>query len=39
VGGVVAIATLQVAQRFSGRAILAWTLLYAVFVGYVLVTS
>ena len=38
-GGLVAVATLQVAQRFSGRAILAWTVLYAVFVGYVLVTS
>ena len=35
-GGFVAILTLQIRQRFSGRAVLLWAALYATFVGYVL---
>jgi cation:H+ antiporter len=35
-GGLVAILTLQVRRRFSGRAIVIWAGLYAVFVAYVL---
>jgi cation:H+ antiporter len=38
-GGLVAIVTLQIQRRFSGRAILLWATFYAVFVGYVLATS
>jgi cation:H+ antiporter len=38
-GGAVAIFTLQIQRRFSGRAILVWTALYAIFVGYVGVTA
>jgi cation:H+ antiporter len=38
-GGVVAIVTLQIRRRFSGRAILLWAAFYAVFVGYVVATS
>ncbi|HEX5468459.1 MAG TPA: hypothetical protein VFW80_05380 [Gaiellaceae bacterium] len=34
-GGLVAIVTLQIRRRFSGRAILLWTALYAAFVAYV----
>jgi cation:H+ antiporter len=34
-GGLVAIVTLQIRRRFSGRAILLWAALYAVFVAYV----
>jgi cation:H+ antiporter len=37
-GGLVAILTLQIRRRFSGRAILLWAMLYAVFVAYVLAT-
>jgi cation:H+ antiporter len=39
VGGLVTILTLQLRQRFSGRAIVAWASLYAVFVAYVVVTA
>jgi cation:H+ antiporter len=38
-GGLVAILTLQIRRRFSGRAILVWALLYATFVGYVVATA
>lgn len=38
-GGIVAIVTLQVRRRFSGRAIFLWTALYAVFVVYVVAKS
>jgi cation:H+ antiporter len=38
-GGVVAIITLQIRRRFSGRAIVLWATLYAAFVGYVVATS
>jgi cation:H+ antiporter len=38
-GGLVAIITLQVRRRFSGRAIVIWVALYAVFVGYVLLAA
>jgi cation:H+ antiporter len=38
-GGVVAIVTLQIRRRFSGRAILLWALLYAAFVAYVVATA
>ncbi|MDQ3822230.1 MAG: sodium:calcium antiporter [Actinomycetota bacterium] len=38
-GGLVAILTLQIRRRFSGRAILLWAALYAVFVGYVVATA
>ena len=38
-GGVVAIATLQIRRRFSGRAIVLWLTFYAVFVGYVVARS
>ena len=38
-GGVVAIITLQIRRRFSGRAIALWTILYAIFVGYVALTG
>jgi cation:H+ antiporter len=38
-GGVVAIVTLQIRRRFSGRAIVIWATLYAAFVAYVLATS
>ena len=38
-GGFVAILTLQIRRRFSGRAILLWGALYAVFVGYVVATA
>jgi cation:H+ antiporter len=34
-GGVVAIVTLQIRGRFSGRAIALWAAFYAIFVGYV----
>ena len=34
-GGLVAIVTLQVRRRFSGRAIVLWAAFYAIFVGYV----
>ena len=39
VGGLVAIITLQIRRRFSGRAIVLWMLLYAGFVTYVVTTS
>jgi hypothetical protein len=35
----VAILTLLIRRRFSGRAILVWALLYACFVAYVVATS
>jgi cation:H+ antiporter len=38
-GGVVAITTLQIRRRFSGRAIFLWAAFYAVFVGYVALRS
>jgi cation:H+ antiporter len=38
-GGVVAIVTLRIRRRFSGRAILIWVALYAAFVCYVLTTA
>jgi len=38
-GGLVAIATLQIRRRFSGRAIFLWAAFYAVFVGYVAARS
>ena len=38
-GGLVAIVTLQIRRRFSGRAILLWALLYAAFVAYVVATA
>ena len=38
-GGLVAILTLQIRRRFSGRAILLWATLYAVFVVYVVATG
>jgi cation:H+ antiporter len=38
-GGVVAILTLQVRRRFSGRAILLWAALYAAFVAYVVLAD
>jgi cation:H+ antiporter len=38
-GGVVAIVTLQIRRRFSGRAILLWALLYVAFVTYVIATA
>ncbi|HSC74320.1 MAG TPA: hypothetical protein VLB89_09150 [Gaiellaceae bacterium] len=38
-GGIVAIVTLQVRRRFSGRAIFLWTALYAIFVVYVVAKS
>ncbi len=38
-GGVVAILTLQLRRRFSGRAIVLWATLYAIFVGYVVATA
>jgi cation:H+ antiporter len=38
-GGLVAILTLQIRRRFSGRAIVIWGLLYAIFVLYVLVNG
>ena len=38
-GGVVAIITLQIRRRFSGRAIFIWAALYAAFVAYVVATS
>jgi cation:H+ antiporter len=38
-GGVVAIITLQIRRRFSGRAIFLWAAFYAVFVGYVAARS
>jgi cation:H+ antiporter len=38
-GGLVAILTLQLRRRFSGRAILLWASLYASFVAYVVVTA
>ncbi len=38
-GGLVAILTLQIRRRFSGRAIVLWATFYAVFVAYVLVTA
>jgi cation:H+ antiporter len=37
-GGVNAVLTLQIRRRFSGRAIVIWALLYAVFVAYVTTT-
>ncbi len=38
-GGFVAILTLQIRRRFSGRAILLWAALYAVFVSYVVAAA
>jgi cation:H+ antiporter len=38
-GGVVAIVTLQIRRRFSGRAIALWAVLYAIFVGYVVAAA
>ena len=38
-GGIVAIITLQIRRRFSGRAIFLWAAFYGVFVGYVVATS
>ena len=38
-GGVVAIVTLQIRRRFSGRAIALWATFYAAFVAYVIATS
>jgi cation:H+ antiporter len=38
-GGAVAIVTLQIRRRFSGRAIALWASFYAAFVGYVVVTA
>jgi cation:H+ antiporter len=38
-GGLVAIVTLQIRRRFSGRAIVVWVTLYAIFVAYVVVTA
>jgi cation:H+ antiporter len=38
-GGLNAILTLQVRKRFSGRAIAIWAVLYAIFVGYVVVAT
>jgi cation:H+ antiporter len=38
-GGFVAILTLQIRRRFSGRAIVLWATLYAVFVAYVVATA
>jgi hypothetical protein len=36
---VVAIVTLQIRRRFSGRAIVLWALLYGAFVAYVVATA
>ena len=38
-GGLVAILTLQIRRRFSGRAVLLWAAFYAVFVGYVVLSG
>jgi cation:H+ antiporter len=38
-GGVIAIVTLQIRGRFSGRAIAVWAALYVIFVGYVAVAA
>ncbi len=38
-GGLVAILTLQIRRRFSGRAILIWATLYAAFIAYVVTTT
>lgn len=38
-GGLVAILTLRFRRRFSGRAIVLWLALYAIFVAYVLVRA
>ena len=38
-GGVVAIVTLQIRRRFSGRAIILWATFYAIFVGYVVAAA
>jgi cation:H+ antiporter len=38
-GGAVAIVTLQVRRRFSGRAIFLWAAFYAIFVGYVVAAA
>jgi cation:H+ antiporter len=38
-GGVVAIVTLQIRRRFSGRAIALWAALYAIFVGDVIAAA
>jgi cation:H+ antiporter len=38
-GGAVAIVTLQIRRRFSGRAIVLWAAFYAIFVGYVAVAA
>jgi cation:H+ antiporter len=38
-GGLVAILTLQIRRRFSGRAIVLWMLLYGAFVAYVVATG
>jgi cation:H+ antiporter len=38
-GGLVAIFTLQIRRRFTGRAILLWAGLYGAFLAYVLVTT
>lgn len=38
-GGLVAIITLQIRRRFSGRAIVLWAILYVIFVAYVVATA
>jgi cation:H+ antiporter len=38
-GGVIAIVTLQMRGRFSGRAIIVWATLYVIFVGYVVAAA
>ena len=38
-GGFVAILTLQIRRRFSGRAIVLWALLYTAFVAYIVATA
>ena len=38
-GGLVAILTLQIRRRFSGRAIVLWAAFYAIFVAYVVATA
>jgi cation:H+ antiporter len=38
-GGLLAMLTLQVRRRFTGRAIVLWALLYLAFVAYVVTTA
>jgi cation:H+ antiporter len=38
-GGLVAILTLQIRRRFSGRAIVLWATFYVIFVAYVVATA